>query len=111
MKRALDVCVSAVLLLLFAPLAGVVILAIRLTSRGPAHFAQDRLGLNKRRFRLYKFRTMVNGAEAKQAELEQLNEATGRCSRSGTIRGSPRLDGSCEDQPRRTPAARQRAEG
>ena len=50
--------------MLLAPLAGVIILAIRLTSPGPAHFAQERLGLNKHPFRLYKFRTMIAGAEA-----------------------------------------------
>ena len=76
-KRALDVCVSALALLLLAPLAGVIILAVRLTSAGPAHFAQDRLGLNKHTFRLYKFRTMVDGAEAQLDGLEPLNEADG----------------------------------
>jgi exopolysaccharide biosynthesis polyprenyl glycosylphosphotransferase len=87
-KRALDISVSALLLVVLSPVAGAVILAIRLTSPGPAHFAQDRLGLNKRRFRLYKFRTMVNGAEARQAELEQLNEATGPVFK---IRNDPRI--------------------
>jgi exopolysaccharide biosynthesis polyprenyl glycosylphosphotransferase len=76
-KRALDVCVSALALLLFAPLAGVIMLAVRLTSPGPAHFAQERLGLNKHTFRLYKFRTMVAGAEAQRDGLEPLNEADG----------------------------------
>ena len=76
-KRAIDVCVSAVLLLLLAPLAGVIILAIRLTSPGPAHFAQERLGQNKHPFCMYKFRTMVAGAEARRGELEPLNEADG----------------------------------
>jgi exopolysaccharide biosynthesis polyprenyl glycosylphosphotransferase len=87
-KRALDVCISALALLLLAPLAGVIILAIRLTSPGPAHFAQERLGLNKRTFRLYKFRTMVADAEARQAELEKRNEVTGPVFK---IRNDPRL--------------------
>jgi exopolysaccharide biosynthesis polyprenyl glycosylphosphotransferase len=87
-KRALDVCVSALLLVMLAPLAGMVILAIRLTSRGPAIFAHERLGLNKRRFRLYKFRTMVDGAEARQAELEPLNEVSGPVFK---IRNDPRI--------------------
>lgn len=76
-KRTVDVCASAFLLLLLAPLAGALILAIRLTSPGPAHFAQERLGLNKHPFRMYKFRTMVQGAEAMRADLETLNEADG----------------------------------
>ena len=87
-KRALDVCVSAFLLVVLAPLAGVIILAIRLTSPGPAHFAQERLGLNKRTFRLYKFRTMVADAEARQADLEQQNEVAGPVFK---IRNDPRL--------------------
>lgn len=100
-KRALDICVSTLFLVVLSPLAITIVLAIRLTSPGPAHFAQERLGLNKRRFRLYKFRTMVNGAEAKQAELEQLNEATGpvfkirkdpRITRLGTILRKTSLD-------------------
>jgi len=76
-KRALDACVSGLALLLLAPLAGIIILAVRLTSPGPAHFAQERLGRNKHTFRLYKFRTMVDGAEARRADLEPLNEADG----------------------------------
>jgi exopolysaccharide biosynthesis polyprenyl glycosylphosphotransferase len=76
-KRAFDVCVSALALLLLAPLAGVIVLAVRLTSPGPGHFVQERLGLNKRTFRLYKFRTMIAGAEAQRDDLEPLNEADG----------------------------------
>jgi exopolysaccharide biosynthesis polyprenyl glycosylphosphotransferase len=76
-KRALDVCVSTFLLLLLAPLAGVVIIAVRLTSPGPAHFAQERLGLNKHPFRMYKFRTMVANAEARRADLQPLNDVDG----------------------------------
>jgi len=87
-KRALDVCASACLLLLLAPLAGLIIVAIRMTSPGPAHFAQERLGLNKRPFRLYKFRTMVAGAEARRADLEALNEADGPVFK---IRHDPRV--------------------
>jgi exopolysaccharide biosynthesis polyprenyl glycosylphosphotransferase len=87
-KRALDVSVSLVLVVLLAPLAGLIILAIRFTSPGPAHFAQERLGLNKRRFRIYKFRTMVAGGEARQAELEHLNEADGPVFK---IRNDPRV--------------------
>ncbi len=76
-KRLLDVSVSSVLLVALAPLFAVVALLIKLDLNGPAFFAQDRVGLNKRRFRMYKFRTMVGDAEKKQAELESLNEADG----------------------------------
>ncbi|MGE5199371.1 MAG: sugar transferase [Rhodospirillaceae bacterium] len=76
-KRTFDVCASALLLVLLAPLACVILVAIRMTSPGPAHFAQERLGLNKHPFRMYKFRTMIEGAEALRARLEPLNEADG----------------------------------
>ena len=51
-------------------------------------FAQDRVGLNKRRFRMYKFRTMVGDAEKKQSELESLNEADGPVFK---IKNDPRI--------------------
>ncbi|MEM9552912.1 MAG: sugar transferase [Acidobacteriota bacterium] len=76
-KRLLDLSVSAVLLLLLAPLLAVVALAVKWTSRGPVFFVQERLGVNKRKFRLVKFRTMVQDAEAKLAEIEHLNEVGG----------------------------------
>ena len=76
-KRLLDVVVSAVLLIALAPVLGVIALAVKLTSPGPVCFVQDRVGLNKRRFRLYKFRTMVQDAEKRLAELESRNEVSG----------------------------------
>jgi exopolysaccharide biosynthesis polyprenyl glycosylphosphotransferase len=76
-KRALDVSVSLVLLIILAPLAAAIMLMIAFASPGPVYFVQERLGLNKRRFRLFKFRTMVADAEARQAELEHMNEVTG----------------------------------
>ena len=76
-KRVLDVVLASLLLFLLAPLLFVVALSIELTSEGPVFFKQERLGLNKRRFRIYKFRTMVADAEQKQAELEDLNEVEG----------------------------------
>lgn len=76
-KRALDFTGAALLLLLLAPVLLFIALLIRLTSRGPALFVQDRLGLNKQRFPMFKFRTMVSNAEALQKELEQFNETGG----------------------------------
>ncbi|MBL8551662.1 MAG: sugar transferase [Hyphomonadaceae bacterium] len=57
-KRAFDVCFAAAALTLLAPLLAVIALAIRLDSRGPAIFRQERGGFNGRRFRIWKFRTM-----------------------------------------------------
>ncbi len=76
-KRLLDVFVSATLLILLAPVLLLTALAIKLTSRGPVFFAQERLGFRKRTFRLHKFRTMVPDAEQKLAEIEHLNEVSG----------------------------------
>jgi exopolysaccharide biosynthesis polyprenyl glycosylphosphotransferase len=76
-KRALDFGVSLILLFLSAPLLFVTALLIKLTSEGPVLFVQQRVGLNKRRFPIYKFRTMVRHAERLQAELEYQNEVSG----------------------------------
>ena len=76
-KRLLDIVVSLTLLILFFPLFLIVALWIKVDSRGPVFFAQERIGLNKRRFRIYKFRTMVTGAEKMQSSLEELNEVSG----------------------------------
>jgi len=87
-KRLLDIFVSAVLLVLLIPLFALTALLIKLTSPGPVLFVQDRVGFNKRRFRLYKFRTMVPDAEEKIEELEQLNEMDGPVFK---IKNDPRI--------------------
>jgi Undecaprenyl-phosphate glucose phosphotransferase len=61
LKRAFDFCFSAAVLLLTAPLFGLIALIIRLTSPGPVFFVQDRVGLNGKPFHMYKFRTMRVG--------------------------------------------------
>lgn len=76
-KRALDIAVSLTLLILFAPLLLVVALLIPLASEGPALFRQERVGLNKRRFLIYKFRTMVANADKLLPDLEMFNEVSG----------------------------------
>lgn len=77
LKRLIDVVGSLALLVVLSPLLFLVALLVKATSRGPAIFVQERVGLNKRVFRLYKFRTMVADAEARLAALEHLNEAEG----------------------------------
>ena len=62
-KRTMDVVISAVALVLLAPLFLAIAMAIRLSSAGPVFFSQDRVGYRKRRFRMLKFRTMVRDAE------------------------------------------------
>jgi len=77
MKRGIDILGSVALLVALAPLFALVMLLIRLESQGSIFFAQERIGLNKRRFRMLKFRTMVDGADRLQHMLEDLNEADG----------------------------------
>ena len=76
-KRILDFTLAvATLAVLALPLAFFVLL-VRLTSRGPAIFKQERCGLNGRRFAFYKLRSMCQDAEARKAELAALNERDG----------------------------------
>jgi exopolysaccharide biosynthesis polyprenyl glycosylphosphotransferase len=88
LKRMLDVVGSLVLLVLVAPLFLVVGVLIKLTSPGPVFFAQQRVGLNKRHFTMFKFRTMVPKAEAVQESLLHLNEMTGPVFK---IKNDPRI--------------------
>lgn len=76
-KRAVDVALSFALLVVLSPLFGIVALLIRVTSGEPALFRQVRIGFNKRRFVIYKFRTMVVGADKILPQLEMLNEVDG----------------------------------
>jgi len=77
MKRALDFSISLILIIILSPLFIITALLIKLTSPGPVFFIQERMGLNKRKIRIYKFRTMVANAEQKLAEFEHLNEVSG----------------------------------
>jgi exopolysaccharide biosynthesis polyprenyl glycosylphosphotransferase len=77
LKRLIDIVGALVALVLFAPVGIVIAVAIKLTSGGPVIYAQERYGLNRRRFQMYKFRTMVADAERLQAALEARNEAAG----------------------------------
>ena len=74
-KRAFDLVVGALALLVVAPLLLLLLAAIMLESPGNPIFVQERLGLNGKRFRLLKLRTMVPDAERRRAEIEHLNEA------------------------------------
>ncbi|MFQ5865707.1 MAG: sugar transferase [bacterium] len=77
LKRTLDIVLSIILLILFAPVIIITAIAIKATSKGPVLFAQIRSGLNGRKFKLYKFRTMIVGAEMKKRELVKMNEMDG----------------------------------
>ena len=64
MKRFFDLILVCIGLVLAAPLIGVVALIVKTTSAGPIFFKQDRVGFKERVFQVYKFRTMVYGADA-----------------------------------------------
>jgi exopolysaccharide biosynthesis polyprenyl glycosylphosphotransferase len=89
-KYGMDFIVSLVLLILLSIPFLAVALLIKIKSKGPVFFIQDRVGLHKRVFRLYKFRTMVADAEAKIAALEGLNEVDGPAFK---IKNDPRITG------------------
>ena len=64
-------------LLLFSPLILAIAIAIKLTSKGPIFFVQERTGQNLSRFKMYKFRTMVDGADKQLDKIRDLNEMSG----------------------------------
>jgi exopolysaccharide biosynthesis polyprenyl glycosylphosphotransferase len=76
-KRAIDVTGAVVGLVVAAPIMLLVAVALRVSSRGPVIFTQERCGLGGRRFRFFKFRTMVEDAEDQRASLTHLNEMHG----------------------------------
>ncbi len=88
LKRAFDLVVSGLILVLGLPLWLTIAVAIKLTSRGPVLYSDRRIGLNEEEFGMLKFRTMVAGAAKRQAELEPLNEAEGALFK---IRDDPRV--------------------
>ncbi|PID78172.1 MAG: capsular biosynthesis protein CpsE [Deltaproteobacteria bacterium] len=63
MKRVIDIFSSVILLIISSPLIIITALMVKLGSKGPVIFAQDRVGKNKKEFMMYKFRSMVNNAE------------------------------------------------
>lgn len=87
-KRLIDFVGSAILLISITPLLLFVALLIKLDSEGPVFFVQERMGYNKRRFRMIKFRTMTADAESRLKEVEHLNETDGPAFK---IRHDPRM--------------------
>jgi exopolysaccharide biosynthesis polyprenyl glycosylphosphotransferase len=77
LKRALDVLLSALALIVLVPMLAVIALVIRLDSRGPILYRASRVGRKGRSFVCYKFRTMVVDADVRKAELRRRNERQG----------------------------------
>ena len=76
-KYVLDFVVASLLILVLFPLLFLIGLSIKSFSKGPILFTQERCGLNGRLFSVYKFRTMVDGAEKRQYSLIHFNESDG----------------------------------
>lgn len=87
-KRFIDLTLSLALIVLLAPVLLLVAILIKLTSPGPVLFVQKRIGLNKRVFQIYKFRTMVADAEQRMKQVEHLNEVSGPVFK---IKNDPRI--------------------
>ena len=89
-KRLLDIVGALVLLTVALPLLLVIAVVVKLTSPGPAIFCQERVGFHGRRFRMYKFRTMVEDAERFREQVSHLNEMSGPVFKAAD---DPRLTG------------------
>jgi exopolysaccharide biosynthesis polyprenyl glycosylphosphotransferase len=76
-KRAFDMTVASIVMVLLSPLFLLVVLVIRLDSPGPILFSQDRIGKNGRTFKMWKFRSMYIDAEQRKAELMKHNQMQG----------------------------------
>ncbi len=76
-KRLMDIVLSLVGIILGLPIYLAAAVAVKITSKGPIVFKQQRVGLNSRKFVLFKFRTMYSGADALRAEMEAKNELDG----------------------------------
>jgi exopolysaccharide biosynthesis polyprenyl glycosylphosphotransferase len=76
-KRMIDIFTSVVALIVLSPWLAIIALAIKLDSRGPVFFSQDRVGLKRKKFKMHKFRTMRIDAEELVKDLEDQNEVNG----------------------------------
>jgi exopolysaccharide biosynthesis polyprenyl glycosylphosphotransferase len=76
-KRLFDVAVCVLLILAASPIMLMVAIAIRMDSRGPVLFQQERVGIEGRRFKMLKFRSMVSDAERRLNAVAHLNEGNG----------------------------------
>ena len=77
LKRVMDIIVAMTVGILTLPITAISAILIRLTSPGPVFFKQERCGLNRRPFTMYKLRSMIDNAEQARYELEVLNEMDG----------------------------------
>jgi lipopolysaccharide/colanic/teichoic acid biosynthesis glycosyltransferase len=91
LKRTLDLTLALAGLVLLAPVLALIALAVRVESAGPVLFTQRRMGAGDRTFTIYKFRTMVRGADAQKSALLGLNKHADGDSRMFKVPGDPRV--------------------
>ena len=96
-KRTLDLVLAVLGVFVSLPLVAVIALLIKLTSRGPVFYRQERIGLGGRRFQVWKFRTMIQGADDALAYYCDLNPE---------LREQWARDHKLQDDPRVTPVGR-----
>jgi lipopolysaccharide/colanic/teichoic acid biosynthesis glycosyltransferase len=89
-KRVSDVIMSAILLVVLAPVLAIIAIAVKVSSPGSVVFSQSRVGKDGKTFRFYKFRTMVDGAHLLHECVAHLNECDGPALK---IANDPRLHG------------------
>ncbi|MCH7548129.1 MAG: exopolysaccharide biosynthesis polyprenyl glycosylphosphotransferase [Candidatus Krumholzibacteriota bacterium] len=76
-KRIFDIVVGTCVLILLVPLVPLIALMIRMDSKGPIFYRQDRVGQGERKFKFYKFRSMYHDADGQVDELSEENEQEG----------------------------------
>lgn len=91
-KRIIDLIGSLVGLILFSPFLLIISILIKTTSEGTIFFKQERLGINGEKFYIYKFRTMISGAESKGDKLAIKSEFDARITKVGRFLRATSLD-------------------
>ena len=86
-KRAFDLVVGSVVVVMLIPILPLVAIMIKLDSRGPVFFKQERVGRDGRIFKFYKFRSMVHRADESRGDLTQQNEQDGPVFKYADIEG------------------------
>ncbi|GEQ16857.1 sugar transferase [Clostridium butyricum] len=88
LKRLMDIICSMSALIVLAPILIVVAILIKIESKGPVIFSQERVGINNKKFKMYKFRSMVVNADDMKEKLEKQNERKGPMFK---IKNDPRI--------------------
>jgi Undecaprenyl-phosphate glucose phosphotransferase len=91
LKRAFDIVFSLFIMVVMSPVMLLIAVAVRLSSPGPVLFVQDRIGLNGKIFRMYKFRTMTM-AETAESDTRHTTRHDSRCTRVGAMLRASSLD-------------------